>query len=171
MAAVKTFAFPFPALDISSFVGAFFEECESPDDNCFLNTRHLPELLCSSVQASAQQHDDEGEFKEEDIRTQDGLCVTSKSTIRKRYQAERHIPKHWCYDLARTEDGRTMVMGRARVTIDYARLQMLFHLPMTKAMRELRISTTTLKKTCRKFGIKRWPYRQIKHINNALKNK
>jgi hypothetical protein len=38
-----------------------------------------------------------------------------------------------------------------------------FHLPLHKAASKLGISSTTLKRACRKIGIFQWPYRRLEH--------
>ncbi|KAK8950172.1 Protein RKD3 [Platanthera guangdongensis] len=45
-----------------------------------------------------------------------------------------------------------------------------FHLPISKAAKELRICSTALKKICRKHGIPRWPHRKIKSIDGRISN-
>ena len=44
-----------------------------------------------------------------------------------------------------------------------------FHLPLAEASAKLGICATILKKICRSFGIKRWPHRKIRSINNLIK--
>mmetsp|Transcript_15730 Transcript_15730/g.53701 ORF Transcript_15730/g.53701 Transcript_15730/m.53701 type:complete len:123 (-) Transcript_15730:262-630(-) len=39
---------------------------------------------------------------------------------------------------------------------------------LNETSKRLHVGTTLLKKICRKFGIKRWPYRQIKSIRTLL---
>lgn len=43
-----------------------------------------------------------------------------------------------------------------------------FHLPITEAAFQLRICTTLLKKTCREYGLERWPHRKINSIRNLV---
>ncbi|GAB4815554.1 hypothetical protein N2152v2_002600 [Parachlorella kessleri] len=50
-----------------------------------------------------------------------------------------------------------------------------FHLPAEEACAKLGVSLTVLKRVCRKFGIKRWPFRKVKslerlidHLNSSL---
>jgi hypothetical protein len=47
-------------------------------------------------------------------------------------------------------------------------LQTCFHLPMAEAAKNLKVCSTVLKKICRKYGISRWPYRQIRKIDKAI---
>lgn len=47
-------------------------------------------------------------------------------------------------------------------------LETHFDLPINEASEELGVSTTIVKRLCRKFGIKRWPYRQINAINKSI---
>jgi len=50
-------------------------------------------------------------------------------------------------------------------------LQSFFHLPIKEAVNEIKICETTIKKRCRDFGIKRWPYRKINCIDNLISSK
>lgn len=43
-----------------------------------------------------------------------------------------------------------------------------FHLRFEDAAKDLGICTTMLKKICRRYGIRRWPYRKISAIKNAV---
>lgn len=47
-------------------------------------------------------------------------------------------------------------------------LQVVFHLPMAEAAIKLGVCSTVLKKICRRYGIARWPYRQIRKIDKAM---
>lgn len=47
-------------------------------------------------------------------------------------------------------------------------LSLYFHLPLQQAANEMNIGTTNLKKLCREKGIKRWPYRKIKSIEELI---
>ncbi|KAI3979370.1 hypothetical protein MKX01_001562 [Papaver californicum] len=75
--------------------------------------------------------------------------------------------------LANTNDARTprpdlssQRQRTKRLTLnDVARW---FHLPINKAAEELQICTTVLKKTCRKYGVQRWPYRTVASINKKI---
>lgn len=44
-----------------------------------------------------------------------------------------------------------------------------FDLPIEKASNELRICVTTLKKICRKLGIRKWPHRSFNALNRRIK--
>eukprot|EP00761_Pharyngomonas_kirbyi_P011817 gb/GECH01011843.1/.p1 GENE.gb/GECH01011843.1/~~gb/GECH01011843.1/.p1 ORF type:complete len:320 (+),score=104.21 gb/GECH01011843.1/:1-960(+) len=48
-------------------------------------------------------------------------------------------------------------------------LKPYFSLPETKAAKKLGMSLSTLKKTCRRLGISRWPYRKLKSIQLHIK--
>lgn len=47
-------------------------------------------------------------------------------------------------------------------------LRPLFHLSLREASERLGMCSTSLKRECRKLGIKRWPYRQIKKYKASL---
>lgn len=160
--AAAALQFPFPALDISSLVGAYFEECESPDDNCFLNTRYLPDLLLPQMHAGPQENNDANKLTQKKKITQKSLCVTSQAKIQKMHSAAGPTPETWKYFSGPKNDSRVLFLKRSRLPVTYEMLRGLFHLPVTKAIRELKISLTTFKLTCRKLGIQRWPYRKLK---------
>ena len=43
-------------------------------------------------------------------------------------------------------------------------------MPSEMACRELGIGLTVLKRQCRKFGIKRWPFRKLKSLDRLISN-
>ncbi|EFJ23355.1 hypothetical protein SELMODRAFT_103796, partial [Selaginella moellendorffii] len=43
-------------------------------------------------------------------------------------------------------------------------LSAYFHLSIVDAAKKLGVSQTTLKKACRKFGLKRWPGRKVDQL-------
>ncbi|XP_077230920.1 uncharacterized protein LOC143863994 [Tasmannia lanceolata] len=45
-----------------------------------------------------------------------------------------------------------------------------FHLPITLAAKRLNLCPTVLKKICRRFFLKRWPYRKLKSIDRKIAN-
>ncbi|CAN1137894.1 Protein RKD1 [Linum perenne] len=45
-----------------------------------------------------------------------------------------------------------------------------FHMPITKAARELKVGLTALKKRCRELGVKRWPHRKLKSLQKLIDN-
>jgi hypothetical protein len=49
-------------------------------------------------------------------------------------------------------------------------LSACFHLPSEAACRKLGIGLTVLKRQCRKFGIKRWPFRKMKSLDRLITN-
>lgn len=51
--------------------------------------------------------------------------------------------------------------GRPRYIIEKDTICSLFHLPIEKAARKLGIACSTLKRSCRTYGIEKWPYRQV----------
>lgn len=69
----------------------------------------------------------------------------------------RYIPTHITND----KDTR-------EVNFTLEQLQELFHLKQTDAAKELGIGQTALKRICRKYGIDRWPFRQIKAIDTYI---
>ena len=63
-------------------------------------------------------------------------------------------------------------MKRLRSASDITRddLASCFHMPSELACRKLGIGLTVLKRQCRKFGIKRWPFRKIKSLDRLINN-
>ncbi|CAM9830472.1 unnamed protein product, partial [Choristocarpus tenellus] len=53
-------------------------------------------------------------------------------------------------------------------TVTRATLERYFDRPLDEAGRALGVSTTIVKRLCRKMGITRWPFRQICSVNKAL---
>lgn len=47
-------------------------------------------------------------------------------------------------------------------------LQGYFDLPLGEASKELGVSTTIVKRLCRKLGIARWPYRQLASLDKSI---
>lgn len=48
-------------------------------------------------------------------------------------------------------------------------LSKLFHLPVEAAAKELGIGLTPMKANCRELGLRRWPYRRIKSLQNLIR--
>ena len=59
---------------------------------------------------------------------------------------------------------------RAASEITQEDLSSCFHLPSEAACRKLGIGLTVLKRQCRKFGIKRWPFRKMKSLDRLITN-
>eukprot|EP00240_Pyramimonas_obovata_P001436 CAMPEP_0118946910 /NCGR_PEP_ID=MMETSP1169-20130426/45078_1 /TAXON_ID=36882 /ORGANISM="Pyramimonas obovata, Strain CCMP722" /LENGTH=501 /DNA_ID=CAMNT_0006893011 /DNA_START=505 /DNA_END=2007 /DNA_ORIENTATION=+ len=60
--------------------------------------------------------------------------------------------------------------ARSASDITREELAACFHLPSEAACRQLGIGLTVLKRQCRKFGIKRWPFRKIKSLDRLISN-
>jgi hypothetical protein len=59
-------------------------------------------------------------------------------------------------------------MATSAKTLHMNELQVVFHLPMAEAAVKLGVCSTVLKKICRRKGISRWPYRQIRKIDKVM---
>lgn len=55
-----------------------------------------------------------------------------------------------------------------RVLVTHVPCQRNFYLPMEEAGKRWGVSTTIIKRVCRKFGIERWPYRQIQSAQKKI---
>ena len=60
--------------------------------------------------------------------------------------------------------------SRGVVEITRDDLASCFHMPSELACRKLGIGLTVLKRQCRRFGIKRWPFRKIKSLDRLINN-
>jgi hypothetical protein len=47
-----------------------------------------------------------------------------------------------------------------QISVSYEDLEVLFHLPVKEAAREMNLCATTFKKACRSFGLEEWPFRK-----------
>lgn len=64
-------------------------------------------------------------------------------------------------DLPSVDDKRTKRGFSKRVTL--RDLERYFEYPIEEVSKMMGVSTTIIKRLCRKYGIKRWPYRQVRH--------
>lgn len=62
-------------------------------------------------------------------------------------------------DIPGLEDKRTKRGFSKRVTL--RDLERYFEYPIEEVSKMMGVSTTIIKRLCRKYGIKRWPYRQV----------
>lgn len=62
-------------------------------------------------------------------------------------------------DVPALEDKRTKRGFSKRVSL--RDLERYFEYPIEEVSRMMGVSTTIIKRLCRKYGIKRWPYRQV----------
>ena len=58
--------------------------------------------------------------------------------------------------------------NKCREDISLSVLQSKFHLPISKAAKELGMGVTVLKKYCRKFHIHRWPFRKLNSMSKLI---
>ncbi|XP_010912244.2 protein RKD1 [Elaeis guineensis] len=73
-----------------------------------------------------------------------------------------------CVDERSTEE-RTN--GRPRLTaIGFDEIRNYFHMPITRAAKEMNVGLTLLKRRCRELGIPRWPHRKIKSLRALIHN-
>ncbi|KAG5179367.1 RWP-RK domain-containing protein, partial [Tribonema minus] len=52
--------------------------------------------------------------------------------------------------------------------VSLAVLEGCYNIPLTAAAKKLKVSNTMLKKLCRRYGIQRWPHRQIRSIDKEM---
>ena len=61
---------------------------------------------------------------------------------------------------------QSIALGGVAITEDILREH--FHLPLQVVAKEFRMCTTALKKLCRRFGISKWPHRQLRGIDKKI---
>mmetsp|Transcript_27697 Transcript_27697/g.45331 ORF Transcript_27697/g.45331 Transcript_27697/m.45331 type:complete len:208 (+) Transcript_27697:41-664(+) len=54
--------------------------------------------------------------------------------------------------------------------ISPAKLESLYHLPVSQAAKKLGISVRTFQRLCKSHQVRRWPYRRIRSINRKVEN-
>ena len=69
-----------------------------------------------------------------------------------------------------SRENRRVRQFRSASEITQEELASCFHLPSEAACRKLGIGLTVLKRQCRKFGIKRWPFRKMKSLDRLITN-
>ena len=62
------------------------------------------------------------------------------------------------------------IKGRPPITVDIEALQPLFIMPQPEAAKALGISLTSLKMTCRRLGIHRWPYQRCARTRDIMES-
>ncbi|KAK9813220.1 hypothetical protein WJX72_010939 [[Myrmecia] bisecta] len=66
------------------------------------------------------------------------------------------------------EETATHSMTGSKFDLTLEALQAHYHLPSAEAANNLGVGVTVLKKCCRKLGIRRWPYRKLKSMDNLI---
>ncbi len=69
-----------------------------------------------------------------------------------------------------SRENRRVRMFRSASEITQEELASCFHLPSEAACRKLGVGLTVLKRQCRKYGIKRWPFRKMKSLDRLITN-
>mmetsp|Transcript_19058 Transcript_19058/g.36713 ORF Transcript_19058/g.36713 Transcript_19058/m.36713 type:complete len:418 (+) Transcript_19058:477-1730(+) len=58
--------------------------------------------------------------------------------------------------------------GYSSKSVTFDDLSGNFHLPINEVARKLGLCVTVLKQRCREYGIKRWPYRKVRKLDNLI---
>lgn len=58
--------------------------------------------------------------------------------------------------------------GVSSADFKFSDWERFFHMPLRQAAEELKIGRTSLKRLCRLHGLKRWPYRTLKHLDYEM---
>ncbi len=69
-----------------------------------------------------------------------------------------------------SRENRRVRQYRSASDITQEELSSCFHLPSEAACRKLGVGLTVLKRQCRKYGIKRWPFRKMKSLDRLITN-
>mmetsp|Transcript_21812 Transcript_21812/g.28580 ORF Transcript_21812/g.28580 Transcript_21812/m.28580 type:complete len:821 (+) Transcript_21812:62-2524(+) len=85
----------------------------------------------------------------------DGLLAKSDSSTEKKLEALKDNPRRG-----------NPIPASQRIKLQD--LEKYYHYPLTEVAKVFDISTTVLKRVCRKFGIQRWPHRQIRSITSTI---
>ena len=124
------------------------------------------------------EHETDGAREEEDDEEEDGASLTSLSDLALIAGAANGStkPKPKPKPKPKKEGGqggekppkRKPLRSASEITQE--ELSSCFHLPSEAACRKLGIGLTVLKRQCRKFGIKRWPFRKMKSLDRLITN-
>ena len=124
------------------------------------------------------EHETEGAWEEEDEEEEDGAYLTNLSDLALIAGAANGStkPKPKPKPKPKKEGGqggekppkRKPLRSASEITQE--ELSSCFHLPSEAACRKLGIGLTVLKRQCRKFGIKRWPFRKMKSLDRLITN-
>ena len=124
------------------------------------------------------EHETEGGGEEEDEEEEDGAYLTNLSDLALIAGAANGStkPKPKPKPKPKKEGGqggekppkRKPLRSASEITQE--ELSSCFHLPSEAACRKLGIGLTVLKRQCRKFGIKRWPFRKMKSLDRLITN-
>ncbi|KAJ4782620.1 RWP-RK domain-containing family protein [Rhynchospora pubera] len=57
-----------------------------------------------------------------------------------------------------------------RFAINFDQVVQKFNVPISKAAKEFKLSTSTLKLRCRELGFEKWPYPKLKSLRNLVNN-
>ena len=119
--------------------------------------------------------DDDGHGEEEEDDTEDveaNLTNLSDLALIAGAANGRAKPKSKPKSADRNRSGKPAKRRplRSASEITQEELSSCFHLPSEAACRKLGIGLTVLKRQCRKFGIKRWPFRKMKSLDRLITN-
>ena len=122
-----------------------------------------------------EDDDDDGHGEEEEDDTEDAEAnLTNLSDLALIAGAAngRAKPKPKSKSADKDKGGRPAKRRplRSASEITQEELSSCFHLPSEAACRKLGIGLTVLKRQCRKFGIKRWPFRKMKSLDRLITN-
>ena len=125
--------------------------------------------------AEEEDDDDDGHGEEEEEDTEDAEAnLTNLSDLALIAGAAngRAKPKPKSKPKSADKGGKSAKRRplRSASEITQEELSSCFHLPSEAACRKLGIGLTVLKRQCRKFGIKRWPFRKMKSLDRLITN-
>jgi hypothetical protein len=126
-------------------------------------SKHRPSPMNSgerNVQVKGESedgdHDDADEYKGDDAEAFGGLLARAAGDVDANADSDFKI-------FPRRKGGQSKVRTEsAPVIITAELLQTCFDMPLVRAAKKLGICATALKKVCRKLGIHKWPYKEMK---------
>ena len=84
----------------------------------------------------------------------------ARSLYSSHHRAPTNMPERGSCTFFPRKEGEDPGQLPRTISINYDRLERLFHLPLREAACEVGLCPTTLKKACRSFGMERWPFRK-----------
>eukprot|EP00873_Tetraselmis_striata_P021315 jgi/Tetstr1/441579/TSEL_029807.t1 len=111
---------------------------------------HPPGEDSDATQSGDEHAGDEGDVKEQ--VNVEAAAPSGLSSLRKQLSGARRS------------------VGRTSSEITKEELAQCFHMPSELACKRLGIGLTVLKRQCRKYGIKRWPFRKMKSLDRLIEN-
>jgi len=128
---------------------------------------------CSNASASQDEDDGDSNSKETPPPTPSPSFNGGDSSLHKAASSS-HAHRDSDEEEEEEEDGSSSsnddanAPSGANIIVSEKELRQNFHLPLHSAARKFGICTTAFKKLCRRFGIAKWPHRQLRGIDKKI---